>query len=88
MFLFRAWGKTNVVVNGGMLIDLQVVQVRGLDSMTVVCIAFSAFLIGVCLMGVLWYIHTKTGQSCRHAGSHVRSTGQAGTRGRSVRTNR
>ena len=52
---------------------VQVVQVQGLNSITVVFIAFSAFLIGVCLMGVLWYIHKKTGEYC--ANSTHRSSG-------------
>ena len=40
----------------------QIVQVQGLDSATVVGIAFAAFLIGVLLMLALWLIHKKTGQ--------------------------
>ncbi len=39
----------------------QVVRVEGLDSGTVVGIAFAAFIIGVLLTAALWYIHTHTG---------------------------
>ena len=39
----------------------QVVQVEGLDSGTVVGIAFAAFVIGVLLTAALWCIHTHTG---------------------------
>ena len=53
--------------NVHMVLFVQVVQVQGLNSITVVFIAFSAFLIGVCLMGVLWYIHKKTGEYCANS---------------------
>jgi hypothetical protein len=36
-------------------------QVEGLDTVTVVGIAFAAFIIGVLLTTALWYIHTHTG---------------------------
>lgn len=39
----------------------QVVHVEGLDSGTVVGIAFAAFVIGVLLTAALWFIHTHTG---------------------------
>jgi len=39
----------------------QIVRVEGLDSGTVVGIAFAAFIIGVLLTAVLWFIHTHTG---------------------------
>ena len=42
----------------------RVVRVEGLDSGTVVGIAFAAFVIGVLLTAALWYIHTHTGKSC------------------------
>jgi transforming growth factor beta receptor III len=35
--------------------------VQGLDSGTVIGIAFAAFIIGVLLTASLWYIHTHTG---------------------------
>ncbi|XP_074654807.1 endoglin-like [Tubulanus polymorphus] len=37
--------------------------VQGLDSGTVVGIAFAAFIIGVLLTASLWFIHTHTGPS-------------------------
>ena len=37
------------------------VHVEGLDSGTVVGIAFAAFIIGVLLTAALWFIHTHTG---------------------------
>ena len=40
----------------------QVMKVEGLDSGTVVGIAFAAFIIGVLLTAALWYIHTHTGE--------------------------
>ena len=41
---------------------VQVIRVEGLDSGTVVGIAFAAFLIGVMLTAALWFIHTHTGK--------------------------
>ena len=41
----------------------QSVIIEGLDSGTVVGIAFAAFAIGSLLTGALWFIHTHTGQS-------------------------
>lgn len=38
----------------------QIVRIEGLDSPTVVGIAFAAFLIGTMLSGTLWYIHSRT----------------------------
>jgi transforming growth factor beta receptor III len=35
--------------------------VDGLESGTVIGIAFAAFFIGVLLMAALWFIHTHTG---------------------------
>ncbi|XP_071157150.1 transforming growth factor beta receptor type 3-like isoform X3 [Mytilus edulis] len=43
----------------------QSVVVDGLESGTVICIAFAAFFIGVLLMAALWFIHTHTGPSKR-----------------------
>ncbi|KAK2168002.1 hypothetical protein LSH36_21g01008 [Paralvinella palmiformis] len=43
----------------------RVVRVEGLDSGTVVGIAFAAFVIGVLLTAALWYIHTHTGPLSR-----------------------
>jgi len=43
----------------------RVVRVEGLDSGTVVGIAFAAFVIGVLLTAALWYIHTHTGKICQ-----------------------
>lgn len=40
----------------------QTVVVEGLDSGTVIGIAFAAFIIGVLLVAALWFIHTHTGQ--------------------------
>jgi len=40
----------------------ETIVVEGLDSGTVVGIAFAAFIIGVLLTGALWYIHTHTGK--------------------------
>lgn len=40
----------------------QIVRMEGLDSGTVVGIAFAAFIIGVLLTAALWFIHTKTGK--------------------------
>ncbi|XP_060081983.1 transforming growth factor beta receptor type 3-like [Ylistrum balloti] len=37
------------------------IVIEGLDSGTVVGIAFAAFIIGVLLMAALWFIHTHTG---------------------------
>ena len=42
--------------------DKQIV-IEGLDSGTVVGIAFAAFIIGVLMMGILWFIHTHSGSS-------------------------
>ena len=39
----------------------QSVIIEGLDSGTVVGIAFAAFAIGILLTGALWFIHTHTG---------------------------
>ena len=39
----------------------QSVVVNGLESGTVIGIAFAAFFIGVLLMAALWFIHTHTG---------------------------
>ena len=39
----------------------QSVIIEGLDSGTVVGIAFAAFAIGILLTGALWFIHTYTG---------------------------
>ncbi|KAL8575735.1 hypothetical protein ACOMHN_055924 [Nucella lapillus] len=39
----------------------QSVIIEGLDSGTVVGIAFAAFVIGILLTGALWFIHTHTG---------------------------
>lgn len=41
----------------------QTVVVEGLDSGTVIGIAFAAFIIGVLLVAALWFIHTHTGQA-------------------------
>jgi hypothetical protein len=35
---------------------------HGLDTMTVMGIAFAAFVIGALLTGTLWYIYSHTGQ--------------------------
>lgn len=40
----------------------ETVVVEGLESVTVVGIAFAAFVIGVILMAALWFIHTHTGK--------------------------
>ena len=40
---------------------VQVVQVQGLDTLTVVGISFAAFLMGVLSTAALWLIHTHTG---------------------------
>ena len=40
----------------------QVIRREGLDSGTVVGIAFAAFIIGVALTAALWFIHTHTGR--------------------------
>ena len=40
---------------------VQVVQVQGLDTLTVVGISFAAFVLGVLLTAALWLIHTHTG---------------------------
>ena len=40
----------------------QCLRVAGLDSGTVIGIAFAAFIIGVMLTAALWYIHTHTGE--------------------------
>ena len=42
--------------------DKQII-IEGLDSGTVVGIAFAAFIIGVLMMGILWFIHTHSGSS-------------------------
>ena len=39
------------------------IVIEGLDSGTVVGIAFAAFIIGVLMMGILWFIHTHSGSS-------------------------
>lgn len=39
----------------------QKIIIEGLDSATVVGIAFAAFAIGILLMGALWFIHSHTG---------------------------
>jgi hypothetical protein len=36
--------------------------IEGLDSGTVVGIAFAAFIIGAMMMGALWFIHTHSGK--------------------------
>ncbi|CAG5134006.1 unnamed protein product, partial [Candidula unifasciata] len=43
----------------------QRIIIEGLDSATVVGIAFAAFVIGIILMGALWFIHTHTGPKKR-----------------------
>ncbi|BFZ05901.1 hypothetical protein BsWGS_08940 [Bradybaena similaris] len=50
------------VVNHG---HQQRIIIEGLDSATVVGIAFAAFVIGIILMGALWFIHTHTGPKKR-----------------------
>lgn len=40
---------------------VQVVRVQGLDTLTVVGISFTAFIMGVLLTAALWLIHTHTG---------------------------
>jgi len=39
----------------------QIIKVEGLNSPTVVGIAFAAFFIGISLTGTIWYIHSCTG---------------------------
>ena len=39
------------------------IVIEGLDSGTVVGIAFAAFIIGVLMMGILWFIHSHSGSS-------------------------
>ncbi|ESP01724.1 hypothetical protein LOTGIDRAFT_238194 [Lottia gigantea] len=46
------------------------VIIEGLDSATVVGIAFAAFAIGILLTGTLWFIHTHTGSSKHVLSSH------------------
>ncbi|KAI8771419.1 transforming growth factor beta receptor type 3 isoform X3, partial [Biomphalaria glabrata] len=42
------------------LSNQQRVIIEGLDSATVVGIAFAAFAIGILLTGALWFIHSHT----------------------------
>lgn len=42
--------------------DKDPVVIVGLDSGTVVGIAFAAFIIGAIMMGALWFIHTHSGK--------------------------
>ncbi|KAK6195625.1 hypothetical protein SNE40_001013 [Patella caerulea] len=48
----------------------QSVIIEGLDSETVVGIAFAAFAIGILLTGTLWFIHTHTGPAKHVLSSH------------------
>lgn len=50
------------------------VVIEGLDSGTVVGIAFAAFIIGAMMMGALWFIHTHSG-SLFSSGPFKRSLG-------------
>ncbi|XP_046371437.1 transforming growth factor beta receptor type 3-like isoform X1 [Haliotis rufescens] len=58
----------------------QSIIIEGLDSATVVGIAFAAFAIGILLTGALWFIHTHTGP----AKQGVSSQGSAETSGEST----
>ena len=49
----------------------QSVIIEGLDSGTVVGIAFAAFAIGILLTGALWFIHTHTGLCFTHLHAHA-----------------
>ena len=49
----------------------QSVIIEGLDSGTVVGIAFAAFAIGILLTGALWFIHTHTGLCFTHLRTHA-----------------
>ena len=40
--------------------DKEPLVIEGLDSGTVVGIAFAAFIIGAMMMGALWFIHTHS----------------------------
>jgi len=55
-----------------------IVRMEGLDSGTVVGIAFAAFVIGVSLTAALWYIHTHTGPMQLRAHGHMRSNEASG----------
>ncbi|CAL1540445.1 unnamed protein product [Lymnaea stagnalis] len=48
----------------------QRIIVEGLDSATVVGIAFAAFAIGILLTGALWFIHSHTGPIKRGVSNH------------------
>lgn len=63
------------------------VIIEGLDSGTVVGIAFAAFIIGVLMMGILWFIHTHSG-SIFVSGPFKRSFGNHGNHNGSTETER
>ena len=45
---------------------------EGLDSLTVIAIAFAAFIIGALLIIAVWYIHAHTGEmQCYKMKVHV-----------------
>jgi len=52
--------KASVESSGVTTKCAQVIHVEGLNSSTVVGIAFAAFIIGIALTGAIWYIHTCT----------------------------
>lgn len=58
-------GKATVSVQNKSPSAQQSVIIEGLESGTVVGIAFAAFVIGILLTGALWFIHTHTGPSKR-----------------------
>lgn len=66
--------------------DKQIV-IEGLDSGTVIGIAFAAFIIGVLMMGILWFIHTHSG-SIFTSGPFKRSFGNHGNHNGSTETER
>lgn len=63
------------------------IVIEGLDSGTVVGIAFAAFIIGVLMMGILWFIHTHSG-SIFVSGPFKRSLGNQGNHNGSTETER
>lgn len=55
--------QTNVQVC--VLVPSFVAIFHGLDTLTVMGIAFAAFVIGALLTGALWYIYSHTGECDR-----------------------
>uniref|UniRef100_F7B8Z7 Transforming growth factor beta receptor 3 n=1 Tax=Monodelphis domestica TaxID=13616 RepID=F7B8Z7_MONDO len=59
----KTFTKPLVVVHGAGTIGMTPSILLGLDTLTVMGIAFAAFVIGALLTGALWYIYSHTGET-------------------------